>query len=82
MELERDVVLDLLRPYFLVYFRDLIFDRSATPLDYDAVSTDAEFLNLMDYRLQAVRQNHIPRFERGTSEIRDLIEATALELGR
>ena len=65
-----------------MYFRDLMFNQSATPLDYDAVSTDAEFLNLMDYRLQAVRQNHIPRFQQSTSEIRDLIEATALELGR
>ena len=48
IEFERSVVLDLLRPYFLVHFRDLIFSQSATPLDYDAVSADGEFLNLVD----------------------------------
>jgi len=79
---ERAVVLDLLRPYFLVHFRDLRFNESATPLDYDEVSKDAEFLNLVDYRLQLVRQNHIPLLQHATSEMRDLIEATALELGR
>ena len=74
--------MDLLRPYFLVHFRDLIFNENATPLDYDAVSADGEFLNLVDYRLQGVKQNHIPNLERATSEIGALIDSIEVELGR
>ena len=48
IELERSIVLDLLRPYFLVRFRDLRFGQRPTPLNYDAVSTDTQFLNLVD----------------------------------
>jgi len=81
LELERSVVLDLLRPYFLAYFRDLRFGQSATPLDYDAVSADGEFLNHIDYRLQVVKQNNLPLLGTAKSEIRELIEAIAAELG-
>ena len=80
MEVERDVVLNVLRPYFLIHFRDLSFGESATPLDYDAISTDVEFLNLAQYRLEAVEQGQIPWLESGTSEVRDLLEAIAEEL--
>jgi hypothetical protein len=82
LEAERRVVLDLLRPYFLENFRDLIFNQSATPLDYDAVLNDTPFLNLVDYRLQGVKQSSIPLLETATSEIRELIEAIEVELGR
>jgi hypothetical protein len=81
IEMERDVILDLLRPYFLIHFRDLRFGSSATPLDYAAVSTDPEFLNLVDYRLQLVRQNHLPRLRGAIPEIRALKEAIDEELG-
>ena len=81
IEFERSVILDLLRPYFLVYFRDLRFGDSATPLDFQALLTDTEFLNLVDYRLQTVRQNHIPTFETAISDVGALIEAIEAELG-
>jgi hypothetical protein len=80
--LESDVVLGLLRPYFLVHFRDLRFSESATPLDYGALLSDVEFLNLVAYRLQTVRQSHIGTFEQAISDVRDLIEATEFALGR
>ncbi len=81
IELERDINLDLLRPYFLVHFSNLRPNLRSTPLDYDAVSSDTQFLNLVDYRLNAVTQAHIPFLETATSEIRDLIQAIAIELG-
>jgi hypothetical protein len=80
-DLEADVVLGLLRPYFLLHFRDLRFSQSATPLDYQALLSDTEFLNLVAYRLQTVRQSHINTFELAISEVRDLIKATELALG-
>jgi hypothetical protein len=74
------LVLDLLRPYFLVNFRDLRFDASATPLDYDAISKSPEFINLVDYRLQLTRQNQIPVFERALGKIDSLIASIDTEL--
>jgi hypothetical protein len=77
---EEGLVLDLLRPYFLVNFRDLRFDASATPLDYDAISKSPEFINLVDYRLQLTRQNQIPVFERALGKIDSLIASIDTEL--
>jgi uncharacterized protein DUF6090 len=78
---EETLVLDLLRPYFLVHFRDLVFNTSATPIDYDTTSKDTEFLNLVDYRLQLVKQNQVPQFERSIKATGQLIEAIRKELG-
>ena len=78
---EREIVRDYLRPYFLSHFRDLRFNQSATPLDYQAILRDTEFLNRVDYRLQAVKQNHIQAFTRAISEIDALIDAISVELG-
>ena len=78
---EREITRGYLRPYFLAHFRNLIFDQSATPLDYQAILGDTEFLNLVDYRLQAVKQNHIQVFTRAVSEIGALIDAISVELG-
>lgn len=77
---EESTVLDILRPYFLLHFRDLTFDKSATPIDYDFVANDTKFLNLANYRLQLVRQNQIPTFERAAAEMEKLIQALELEL--
>lgn len=80
VNLETDVVLGLLRPYFLLHFRDLILAQSATPLDYQALLDDVEFINLIAYRLQTVRQVHITTFEDAISDVRGLIEAIELAL--
>jgi hypothetical protein len=77
---EREATLELLRPYVLLHFRDLVFGQSATPLDYDAVSNDVEFLNLASYRLQLTRQNHVPRLEAAIPELRRLIDRIDGEL--
>jgi len=80
VNLETDVVLGLLRPYYLLHFRDLVLAQSATPLDYQALLDDVEFLNLIAYRLQTVRQVHISTFEQAISDVRSLIEAIELAL--
>lgn len=81
-EMERAVVLDLLRPYVLVHFKDLRFGVSATPLDYGHVSSDQEFINLADYRLQLVRQNHRMQFDAALPDLRALLSQLDEELGR
>jgi len=77
---EESTVLDILRPYFLLHFTDLTFDKSATPIDYDFVANDTKFLNLANYRLQLIRQNQIPTFERAAAKMEKLIQALELEL--
>ena len=81
-ELEEDVVLGLLRPYFLAHFRDLRFGISATPINFAALLGDGMFLNLLDYRLQTLRQNHIPRVRQATAAIRMLVDSISAELDR
>lgn len=81
-ELEQEVILGVLRPYFLVHFRDLRFSSSATPLDYSTVRGDPVFLNLVDYRLQTLRQTYIPRVREATEAITMLVAAISAELGR
>ena len=78
---EARLILDLMRPYFLVHFRDLVFNESATPLDYEALTNSTEFLNLIDYRLQLTRQNQLRVFEESLLEIDALIDALAAALG-
>ena len=82
LDSERMVILDLLRPYVLVHFRDLRFNVSATPLNYERVARDQEFRNLVDYRLQLVKQNHRMNFDGALPEIRGLVAALEEELGR
>ena len=77
---EESLVFDLLRPYFLRNFKDLVFDKSATPLNYSDVSNNPEFRNLVDYRLQLIKQNQIPTFERSADAIAQLIDAIDAEL--
>ena len=75
---EQNVILDLLRPYYLAHFRNLRFNASAEPLDYAALLADTEFHNLLDYRLQVLLQNHIPGLEKLIPEIeRVLLEIEA-----
>jgi hypothetical protein len=80
LDRERETVLEVLRPYFILHFRDLSFGQSATPLNYGAVSNDTEFINLAAYRLQLVRTNQIARFEDAIPELRGLLEGIGAEL--
>lgn len=78
---ELRVIIDLLQPYFLTQFKDLKFHQSATPIDYESLAADTEFLNIVDYRLQIVRQNSIPSAEAAIADINGLIAALDGKLG-
>ncbi len=82
LDIERNVILDLLRPYFLVHFKDLEFSASATPLDYSFVSRDPEFRNLADYRLQILKQNCLPSLQETVPKLRALRAAIDEDLAR
>jgi len=78
---EQNVILELLRPYYLAHFRDLRFNASAEPLDYSVLLVNTEFYNVLDYRLQVLLQNHIPTFDRLIPEIEAVLLAIEAELG-
>jgi hypothetical protein len=78
---QRSVVLDALRPYFLIHFKDLEFNRSATPLDYSFVASDQTFHNLLDYRLEVLETAEIPTHGLIVADVERLIEALDRELG-
>lgn len=78
---QRSVVLEALRPYFLTHFKDLEFNRSATPLDYSFVVSDQTFLNLLDYRLQVLEAAEIPLLRLIVADVERLMEALDGELG-
>ena len=80
--MERNVVLEVLRPYFLRHFRNLRFGQSAEPIDYRALLADDEFLNLLDYRRQAIAQNHIAHFTEAIPQLETLRTRIAEELTR
>ena len=48
---------------------------------YQALLSDTEFLNLVAYRLQTVRESHTNAFQAAISEVGALIEAIEVELG-
>lgn len=78
---QRNVILEALRPYFLRHFKDLRFNESATPLDYDALLEDVLFHNLLDYRLQVLRKNDIQSFENALDGATRLMGSIDRELG-
>lgn len=77
---DRNVALELLRPYYLRHFRDLRFNVSAEPLDDAALREDTYFRNLLDYRLQVLLQNHINTFEGLVPEIEGVLTLLDAEL--
>lgn len=78
---QRNVILEGLRPYFLTHFKDLDFNKSATPLDYDALLEDVVFHNLLHYRLQSLRSNDIFAFERTLASVDALIASIEAAVG-
>lgn len=80
IEVEREIILDILRPHFLAHFRDLRFGLSATPVDYESLIENELFRNALDYRIEALRQADIPRFREIGAKIESVIEIIDLEL--
>ncbi len=80
-QIEQNIAFEVLRPYFLVHFRDLQFDISATPLDYDTVLADPYYFNIVTYRLKALRIGPLLVFENTLEDINHLVDAIETRLG-
>ena len=81
IDLSRETVLDLLRPYYLRNFSDIRFSQNAAPLDYEATMADVHFLNLLEYRLQQIQAVHNPMCEFAPKDMDSLLSAIAANVG-
>ncbi|WP_412061296.1 hypothetical protein [Rubrivirga sp. IMCC45206] len=72
---QRSAVLDLMRPYVLAHFSDMVFGVTATPLDYERTRADPYFGNLVAYRREIVVGTEIPFYEGTIAEVEALLAA-------
>jgi hypothetical protein len=79
-QIDISINIDLMRSYFLKHFRDLVFWKSATPIDYDTVINDIWFQNMVDYRLAALRSNQLDSYALTISEIQYVLALLEREL--
>lgn len=77
-----DVSLAVLRPYFLTHFQDIVFNESATPLDFPNVSRDPYFRNIAEYRLTVLRRSTIPAYDNAARASRTLLTLLDEEISR
>jgi hypothetical protein len=77
-----DVSLAVLRPYFLTHFHNIVFNESASPLNFQTVSADPYFRNIAEYRLTVLRRSTIPAYENAVTASRALLMSLDREIAR
>jgi len=73
-EVEMNVNIGLMRPYFLKHFQNLRFYESATPIDYETIVNDTYFKNIVDYRKAVLRSNQLDSYPKAIAEIRIVLD--------
>ena len=71
---DRNVVFEVVRPYFLRAFRDIRFRETATPISYDEIVRDPYFQNVLDYRLRSLEVNCVDPTATAIKEVSGLLE--------
>jgi hypothetical protein len=79
---DRNVILEVVRPYFLKSFRGIRFRESATPLNYNDIATDQYFRNVVEYRLTSLRSNEIEPVTAAVTDVAEVIEILDHEIER
>lgn len=79
-DVEAHVATDVMRPYYLRHFSNLVFLKSATPLDYEALLADVYYQNIVEYRLTVISGNQIGFYTRAIEDIRKTLELLDDEL--
>lgn len=81
-QIDINVTMDVMRPYYLQNFSGLEFLNSATPLDYDAVVSDRYFQNIVEYRLAVIQANQVSSYTAAIQDMRAALALMAEELGQ
>lgn len=81
-EIESEITLDVLRPYYLRHFTDLRFWHNATPIDPQAVLSDPYFRNLVNYRIVALKSNQLESYPLALADMEAAVEMIDREVTR
>ena len=81
-KVDTNVTLDVMRPYYLTHFSNLVFLKSATPLDYEAIIQDTYFQNIVEYRLNVINSNQLNSYPHAIEDIRAALKMLDAELNR
>ena len=79
-DIESQVIFGVMRPYYLTHFSNLVFLKSATPVDYDAVIRDTYYRNIVDYRLTIITANQMVIYSQAIDDIRSVLAMLNEEL--
>lgn len=80
-EINFNLLIDQVHPYFLQHFTDLRLNSRAVPLNYAALRRDEYFANLLANRVEALERNTIGAYGRTIDEIDRLIRAIEAGVG-
>lgn len=80
--LEKDMTINVLRPYYLRHFRDLQFLENATPIDYDFIVNDEYYLNIIRYRIASIGTNPLSSYPLAIADMRSAVSMIDSELDR
>ena len=72
-DIDMEINLGVMRPYYLQNFRDLQFKHSATPIKYEALVNDPYYRNIVDYRLFVIQSNRIRNYTEITEKISKVV---------
>ncbi len=78
--IEEKVHWEVVRPYYMIHFRNLRGGQNATPMDYQQVANDPEYQNIVQYKLLAVQGSWAPTFASAIAELGALVAMLEAEL--
>jgi len=79
-DVDMKITLDTFRPYYLRNFREIQFNLSATPIDFEAIIGDPFYRNIVDYRLTVMRANRIRSYTKIVDEMHAVLDLLDAEL--
>lgn len=74
-DIDMDINMDVIRPYYLRNFHDIAILKSAKPIDFDVLIADPYYRNVVNYRLVVLRNNRITSY---TAIVEEMGEVLAL----
>lgn len=69
---DRNVIFEVVRPYFLKNFRNVRFGESATPIDYAGIAHDSYFVNVLTYRMASLQANVVGPTQLAMTDLTEL----------
>ena len=79
-EMNSGVMFDVLRPYYLAHFSGLRFGENATPIDFETLRRDQQFLSILEYRADFIQRALIEWYLQALGDIESLLLAVEAEL--